>query len=455
MMAEELKKALGFWSCLAVAVGLVVASTTLVSLGQGMGIGGGGFLYAMVAAWLLQLFSAMTYGELGTMLPRAGGISTYTLVAMGPLPAIVATFCGYMVVNVLAGPAELAVSGFVFTDVFASWCPPMLFSISLLIFLTVMNLLSVDVFAKVQMLLTTVTIGSIGILGIIGLLGIANSTPNIPAPASFNPMGWEVFSLVALGIWLYIGIEYVTPMAEETINPGRNIPWAMFMGLVVILVVKVLYGFASMKYVPLAKLAESTHPHVDMARAMLGSVGGIWIGIVSICATASTVNTLIAAVPRLCYGMAHSGELPSLFGWLHPRFRTPWPGIILLALAMGGVLLSGFAGIEAIVTYTLAAAWTWLLCYIIAHVDLIILRRKYPDYERPYKSHFYPIPQILGSLGIIYVMVNIHPDPAMRNQIIKLALCFLTGSIIYGVLWIKIKMKTGLFKPVPIEKAKH
>jgi amino acid transporter len=454
-MAEELKKALGFWSCFAVAVGLVVASTTLVSLGQGMGIGGRGFIYAMLAAWLLQLFSAMTYGELGTMLPKAGGISTYTLVAMGPLPAIVATLGGYMIVNLLAGPAELAVSGFVFTDVFASWCPPMLFSIFLLIFLTVMNLLGVDFFAKVQIIFTMVMIGSLGILGIIGLLEIASPTPDIPALISFNPMGWGVFSLLALGIWLFIGIEFVTPLAEETINPGRNIPWSMFIGLVVILVVKVLYGYASVKYIPLAKLAESTHPHVDMAGAILGSGGRIWIGIVSICATASTVNTVLAAVPRLCYGMAHSGELPSLFGWLHPRFRTPWSSIILLALAMGAVLLSGLAGIEAIVTYMMAAAWTWILCYIIAHVDLIILRRKYPDHERPYRSPFYPIPQVLGSLGMIYIMVNIYPDPAMKNQIIKLALYFLIGSVIYGVLWIKLKMKTRLFKPIPIEEARH
>jgi amino acid transporter len=229
----------------------------------------------------------------------------------------------------------------------------------------------------------------------------------------------------------------------------------MFIGLVVILVVKVLYGYASVKYIPLARLAESTHPHVDMAGAILGSGGRIWIGIVSICATASTVNTVLAAVPRLCYGMAHSGELPSLFGWLHPRFRTPWSSIILLALAMGAVLLSGLAGIEAIVTYMMAATWTWILCYIIAHVDLIILRRKYPDHERPYRSPFYPIPQVLGSLGMIYVMVNIYPDPAMKNQILKLALYFLIGSVIYGVLWIKLKMKTRLFKPIPIEEVRH
>ena len=187
----------------------------------------------------------------------------------------------------------------------------------------------------------------------------------------------------------------------------------------------------------------------------MGSSGKVWIGIVSICATGSTVNTVIAAVPRLCYGMAHSGELPSLFGWLHPRFRTPWTSIIILAIAMGVVLLSGLAGIDAIMTYMMAAAWTWILCYIIAHLDLMILRSRYPDHERPYRSPIYPVPQILGSLGMIYMLFNIYPDPAMRNKIIKIALWFLIGSVIYSVLWIKLKMKAKLFNPIPIKDAKH
>ena len=153
--------------------------------------------------------------------------------------------------------------------------------------------------------------------------------------------------------------------------------------------------------------------------------------------------------------MAHSGELPLVFGWLHPRFRTPWIGIIILALTMCAVLLSGLAGIDTIVTYMMAAAWTWILCYIIAHVDLIILRQRYPDYVRPYRSPFFPIPQILGILGMIYVMINIYPDPIMRDQIIKLAIYFLMGSICYGILWIKLKMKTELFQSIPIDKVRH
>ncbi len=93
--------------------------------------------------------------------------------------------------------------------------------------------------------------------------------------------GISTYTLVAMGLWLFIGIEFVTPLAEETINPGRNLPWSMFTGLAIILVIKALFGLASLKYVPMADLAESTHPHVDMAGAIMDSGGSIWIGIVS------------------------------------------------------------------------------------------------------------------------------------------------------------------------------
>ena len=89
-MVEELKKGvLGFPSLLAVSVGLVIASTTLVSLCQGMGLGGYGFIVSMLIAWVLMIFQAFTFSELAITMPRAGSISSYTEVALGPFLAIV------------------------------------------------------------------------------------------------------------------------------------------------------------------------------------------------------------------------------------------------------------------------------------------------------------------------------------------------------------------------------
>lgn len=450
-MAEELKKGvLGFPALLAAAVGLVVASTTLVSLGQGMGIGGYGFILAMVIAWILMIFQAFTFSELAITMPRAGSISSYTEVALGHFPAIVAAIAGYIIVQLLAGPAELAVASIVVNKIFFPSVSPTILAIIMLIIFMLLNLLGIDVFANFQIAFTAVMVFTLAVLGIAGLVGPGDPKVQFISPA----MGMaDVFALVALGIWLFIGAEFICPLVEESKNPKRDIPLAMIVGLVVILILKILYGAASVRYVPMDKLASSPIPHVDVAFAILGNAGVYWVGIASFCATASTINTLLAAVPRILYGMAHAGQVPSIFKWLHPRFRTPWVGIILLSLGMFIQLMTGISTIETIVVFVVASAFSWLLAYIIAHVDAIVLRIKYPKLERPFKTPLFPIPQILGIAGIILVMLNIFPDPKLKTEIYKYAFYFLGGGAIYSFFWCTFKMRKGLFKPVKYEEA--
>ncbi len=448
---NDLKKTLGFWSCFAVGVGLVVASSTLVSLGQGMGMAGAGFIIAMLAAWFLQLFSAQSFAELSCSIPKSGSLSTYARIAVGPLIGMVSLLTGYVLMSMATVPAELAVAGAVFNSVFIPSCPPALFSLILLILLTVPNILGVDIFAKLQMVLTSIMIVSMSVLGIIGLLGIANPAPAM-AETPFNPMGWSVLGLTAVAIWLYIGIEFVCPLVEEIKTPEKNIPKSMVMGLIVIIAVNIFYGFASIKYIPLDALAESDAPHVLVAEAILGKTGMFWIGIVSLCATASSVNTFIGVIPRMLYGMAQAGEVPAIFGKIHPRFRTPWVGVLIIAAAYATLLLVGIAGIEQIMILIMSACACWLLAYVLAHVCVIVLRKRYPSLKRPYKTKFYPIPQIIGSLGMIYAIYAIYPEPVTKMMIYKYALVMIAVAVIYSVLWLKLVKKVKLFKPVTIEE---
>jgi amino acid transporter len=185
----------------------------------------------------------------------------------------------------------------------------------------------------------------------------------------------------------------------------------------------------------------------------MGKVGYYWVGGMSFFATASIINVLIAGVPRMLYGMAHAGQVPSVFKYLHPKFQTPWVGIIVLASCMAIQVIVGISGTSSIVAFIVASAFSWLLAYIIAHIDVIVLRFKYPMLYRPFKTPLYPIPQILGIVGTIYIMLNIFPDPVIKAQIYRYALCFLGGTAIYAFFWCKFKMKKGLFKAEPYEEA--
>ena len=450
-MAEELKKAiLGFPSLLAVAVGLVIASTTLVSLCQGMGLGGYGFIFSMLIAWVLMIFQAFTFSELAITMPRAGSISSYTEVALGPFLAILATIAGYITVQLLAGPAEIAVASIVIHNVFFPSLSPTLIGIVMLMLFMILNLLGVDVFAKAEIIFTVIKIVTIGVIGIVGVVVMGHPQVKYVAPSLGIS---DIFAFVALGVWLLIGTEFTCPLVEEAKNPKRDIPLAMIVGLVIILILNLLFGIASVRHVALNTLSTSSTPHVEVASAILGNLGLYWIGITSFFATAGTINTLLAAVPRMLYGMAHAGQVPSIFKWLHPRFRTPWIGIILLAFGMFIQILTGISTVETIVVFIVASALSWLLAYIIAHIDAIILRVKYPDLPRPFKTPFFPVPQILGIAGIVCVMIYIFPDPKMKAEIYKYAAYFLAGGAIYSLLWCVFKMKVNLFKPIKYEEA--
>ncbi len=446
---DGLKRTMGLPSAVAAACGLVVASTTLVSLGQGFGLGGGGFIWAMVLALVINLFVAFTYAELSGIVPKAGSIDHYTMPALGRFLAMMAVISGYVIVTIFAGSAEASVPGLVLNQFFPG-IPPMVTATVLVLILTYINLRGVEIYAWVQLTLTVIMMATLVIMGVVGLVGGGPATP-VPAGGGFNPMGMAVLSLTALGFWLFVGVEYVTPMAEEIKNPGKIIPMAMIVALGVIMLAMILFGYASIRFVPLETLAGSAAPHVDAAQAIMGAPGAAWMGIVTVLAAASTVNTLLAALPRLLYGMAEKGQAPALFGRLHAQYKTPTWGTAFIALCILVPIWIGITDLQTVLTYIMAGAFAWFVSYIIAHLNVIVLRMKYPNVHRPFKTPLFPLPQILGIVSMVYVMINIFPDPAVKAAIYQYALIFLGLAAVVSAVWVGVVQKQPLFKPVPLE----
>ena len=449
MAGGELKRTLGFWQTFATGVGLVVASSTLVTLGNGFGLGGPAFIIPAFAACVISILIALSYAELANMIPGAGMVGDYTAPALGRLPAIFAVLGGYVVLAFAAGAAESLVAGVSINGLVPA-LPPVLVAGVIIIVFFVVNMLGVELFGKTQVLLTSVLMATIAVLGVVGLLGLGGGTP--VSGLTFNPGGWgQLSQLVALGIWLYIGIEFVCPMSEEIRNPERNIARAMLIGLVVIFVADMLFGLAMVRYTDLEALASSTTPHVVGAEGIAGNFGLVWVSAMTLLAAASSIDTLIAAIPRMLYGLAREGMLPRIFAYVNPRFRTPWVAICAVTLLIAAPLALAIT-IDTIITLILIAAVTWLVSYIIAQVDVIVLRRKYPDARRPFKTPFYPVPQVLGIAACVYMIFSVHPDPATRNTIWLFAGLLALVILVYAVVWLKFVRKMPLFAPVPLDE---
>lgn len=447
-MSTELVRTLGFWRAFSTCTGLVVAGTTMVTLGYSMGLVGPAFMVSAFIAMIVSILVSFSYSELSSFMPGAGMIGDYTMVAMGPFMAIVSVLGGYMVLVSAAGAMESITAGLA-VESMAPNVSASVVALTLLVLFLGVNLVGVGVFGSVQVFTTGSMIIGTSIMGIMGLAEWGTLT--VPSDIPFNPKGWDVvFQSLALGIWLFVGIEYVAPMAEEVKQPEKNIPKAMLFGLLTIFVADMLFGQAIAMYVPLDVLEASTAPQVDGAGAMFGDIGKVIMVVITVLASASSINSHMAAVPRMLYGLAREGLLPRAFTYVHPRFRTPWVGIIAVFLLLCIPFMLSIS-MDLIATMILASCVTWLLSYVIAQVNVIILRKRYPDIPRPFRTPFFPIPQLIGIAACIYMIVTIHPEGAMKLQIYAISGGFMLFIVAYAALWLKAK-NIPLFTPVPLSQ---
>jgi amino acid transporter len=441
------RRAVGLPTAISATFGLILATTVLVTvpvLYSASTIG----LYAMLIALVAMYAQVMSFSELATMIPKAGSMNEYVRAGLGPFFATVTVFVGYFAIVIFPGSSEAFLSGVILSDPaflglglsFKWWVT------IIIVVIAVVNLLGIRAFAAIEVPLTFILAASLLIFGVAGLAGvgdtIGSALPSIPFDRGL------LFSLIALAIFTFVGVEYTCPLAEELRNPGRDIPWGMFIGLTLVAVPMLLWGMASTRY----DLVDPNAPtNMFVAIGMFGDVGKWWMGILSVAATLSTLNAVTAGVPRIMYGMAQDRQLPAILGWLTPGTRAPAIGIILVSIPP--ILLNATGQTEAggFLALILAGVLGWALAYIIIHVSQIVLRVKEPQARRPYRAPWFPIPQLVGIVLLVIAMLNVFPDPEVESDIWRNFGWFLAISIVFSLIYNAVTYGVGkMFRPVPL-----
>lgn len=451
VITKGLKKVLGFTSLFIITIGLVVSQTSVVSILQGAGLGGGTFFIAIFLAFVLTLCYISTYSELALMMPKAGSISTFTTVSIGPFAAIIAALSAYVAPALFATPAEMLLLQHVLDTI----APGSFTNIALLLLwlFTILNVLGIDLFASVQSIISFTMLVTLMVIGFAGTTSsAAHGTPTVQVWDDLVHSGGSVFSLIMVAIWPFVGFEMVCDLVEEAKNPVKHIPKAMFIACIVMLFLYSLLALAAMRQVPAVQLANTDIPHWLLGKAIFGNAGKIIITVLAITTTSGLISAALAAIPRLLYGMAHHKQLPPIFMRLHPKWKTPWFGIIFLSsLITIPVLLFG-KNPDALLMLIISSASCYLLTYIIAHIDLMVLRKKYPGHKRPYRSPMFPLLQIVGIAGMIYAFINNAPTPQLRLKVYINAAFFMMAIAVYAFFRVKYKMKKGLLETESIEQ---
>lgn len=450
------QKKLGLFSAISINVGLIVATSCLVSLGTGMGSIGRWFIIPLFLVVILNSFIGLSFAELNQLMPEVdGGTGQYLLAGMGPMASMMGNLSAYVITQILSLTAEITLCGTVIKQLFFPNVDNRIISLILLVAFLFVNMKGVELFAKVQDLVVILLVGSMVLLGFISFFKLGDPSHLIDYKSSaptFKQIGGVkgIIDNMALAFWLFIGVEFIIPQAKNLKNPKRDVLLSMILALLLLFGVQAFLGTGMTNYVSLKGLANDpdSTPHITFAIDLLGTPGKIWMGVITILAGISTVNTGYASLSKIMQGMAEAGMVPKVFAKTNKN-NSAYVGLLFLSVAVGIMVVSGLGSASAVTFLILSGSCFWLFTYCLVHISVLILRKRYPDRLRKFTMK--GIPQIIGIIGNVYMIANISTG-ADRIKIYELCGILFLVLVTYCAIWIKFVMKVKPFAPMDMDE---
>ena len=446
------EKKLGLPSAISTGVGLILATSCLLVIGQGTSEIGNAFIFSMIIALFFNATTALSVSELDSLMPQlTGGLAQYTLVGMGPFVSTLIMVGGYVVGMTIFGSLEGTMFGRTMDMLFPDLGIPLpVYGIVLMAVIIILNCRGVDMFARVQNFVAYSLIFSLFAMGIIGWLHMGKGAviqQSIATDVGFS----QVIGLVGTAFYMFVGCEFVVPLGPFVKKPEVTIPAGMIGSLIVVFFMQLFCVFGFTNYVSFAELGSSSSPHMVYGIAILGELGRYWMGIVSILAVISTANTVVNSLGYLMSGMAKINMLPEVFSRKNKR-GAPYVSIICVGVSMTVLVIMSLVAAELLDFFLKVACIFWITVYMFLHVDVIALRIKSPRIPRHFKIPGGLIIPIIGILGDILMIIGIDNDPIVRKNVyIVCAITFLILAA-YAWFWVSRVMKKPLFKAYPIKE---
>lgn len=334
----------------------------------------------VLAAWVIggavALIGALCFGELGRRRPRAGGGYVYLREAWGPLPAFL---YGWTLVLVIATGAIAAVAvtfadyALALAGLPGGWNVPV--AIGAIVVLAGINYRGVRPAALTQNVFTLLKLAALAALIVVGLAFVVPS--NVPSfQLSTRPGGvWEVGKALGAALvpvlFTYGGWQQTNFIAEEIVEPERNLPRALLLGVAIVLAVYLLSNLTYLRVLGAHGLALSRAPAADVMSVLLGPVGGKVIAAGIAVSTFGFLNLVILVTPRVLQAMAADGLFFARFAALHPVHRTPTGAIVALAACAIVLTLTGTFG--QLVDYVTFGDWIF---FGLTAAGLFVFRRR-------------------------------------------------------------------------------
>jgi APA family basic amino acid/polyamine antiporter len=292
---------------------------------------------------------------------------------------------------------------------------------------------NIIVFIKVGILLLFIGVG-------LAFINFENYSPFIPANEGGSKYGWEgIIRGASVIFFAYVGFEAVSTAAAEAKNPAKDIPVGILGSLVVCTLIYMATAFVLTGIVPFRELGVPAPVALAVDRMDMGWFS-LLIKVGTIAGLTSVMLILTYGQSRIFYAMARDGLLPNVFSRLHPKFRTPWLGTLIL-----GALIALSAALLPITILGDLVSLGTAFAFGIVCLSVMRLRKSRPDIHRPFRVPGGPIIPILGIIGAMFMAVPVLLDiagKAMEGDTIP-AILLGSYSLIGALIYILYGMKNS------------
>jgi APA family basic amino acid/polyamine antiporter len=394
--------------------------------------------WAMLGVWsiggLLAFAGAMAYAELAALKPKSGGEYVYLQEAFGPLPAFLTGWTSF-VAGFSGAIAATSVAFAGFLGRFVPWAadstpffsfpytvelfgstlrviplalsPQTLVALGLIAVLTVIHVLGLGPGRVVQNLLAVIKFSALFVFVVAGMMWGRGSFEHFTGGEAVAPSAW-LLALV-LVMFSYSGWNAASYIAEEVRDPGRNVPRALALGTVAVIVIYLAMNILYLYALPVAEMRTLSVRVVDAAAERLfGPFVANIVTLFSMLIAAGSVSAMVFAGPRVYYAMARDGLFFASAARVHPTWHTPATSIIAQSCFSALLVISGT--LDQLANYT---GFALVLFSSIAVTGLFVLRSRRPNEPRPFRALGYPVaPAVFALVGYAIVLNSLYRDPA-------------------------------------------
>jgi basic amino acid/polyamine antiporter, APA family len=407
-----LQRRLGLASATAAVAGESIAvGIFLTPAGMAKSVGSPFWLLVVwVVVGILAVCGALCYGELAARFPRDGGIYVYLLETCGRR---IAFLYGWMCLLVLDPglTAALAVglasyAGYIFPS---SAFVAKVIAVCIIWSLCVLNVLSMVVSAGVLRWTTWLKLGVLASLVVwafaFRLGSWSNFLPVVSQHSGSLPLGPALGAAMVGGFFSFGGWWDVSKIAGEVRDPGRTLPRAMLLGVLIVTAVYILVSTAFLYLLPLSQVTTDEAFVAQAGAVLFGRAGGmIFAAIVVVCVLSSLAAFMMSA-PRVYYAMARDGLFVNAMARTHPRFGTPANAILLQGSV--ATILVVIGTFQQIIAYFIFVAVVFLA---LAGAGLFVARARNQGVKPVFVTPAYPVPAVvfLVLMFALLVLLALH-----------------------------------------------